>query len=109
MLWPPDVKSQSVGKDSDARKDGRLEEKGAIEDETAEQCLQLNEHKSEQTPGTVKGRGTWRAAVHGVTKSQTHLSYRTTPVKFHIYLIYFTLDHKPHASYLLPSQWLCDI
>ena len=57
----------------------------------------------------AKAREIWHAAVHGVTKSQTHLSYRTTPVKFHIYLIYFTLDHKPHASYLLPSQWLCDI
>ena len=30
-------------------------------------------------------------------------------MKFHMYLIHFTLDQKPYASYLLPSQWLYDI
>ena len=39
-----------------------------------EQHHQLCEHKSEQTPGMVKDRETWHAAVYGVTKSQTHLS-----------------------------------
>ena len=33
ILWPPDVKSQLIGKDSDAGKDWRLEEKGTTEDE----------------------------------------------------------------------------
>ena len=56
ILWPPDPKSQSTRKDSDARKDWRREEKGAIEDEMIEQHCQLNEHKSEQTPGFVKDR-----------------------------------------------------
>ena len=28
ILWPPDAKSQCIGKDSDAGKDGRHEEKG---------------------------------------------------------------------------------
>ena len=35
ILWPPDVKSQLFGKDPDAAKDGRWEEKGATEDEMA--------------------------------------------------------------------------
>ena len=69
-----DAKSQSIGKDSDVRKDWRREEKGAIEGEMVEQHHQLSEHKSEQTPGMVKDRETWHAAVYGVTKSQTHLS-----------------------------------
>ena len=34
ILWPPDVKSQLIGKDPDAGKDRRQEEKGAAEDET---------------------------------------------------------------------------
>ena len=34
----------------------------------------LNEHEFEQTLGDVKDRGTWHAAVHGVTKSQTQLN-----------------------------------
>ena len=33
ILWPPDAKSQLVGKDPDAGKDRRLKEKGATEDE----------------------------------------------------------------------------
>ena len=31
----------------------------------------LNGHEFEQTPGIVKDREAWRAAAHGVTKSQT--------------------------------------
>ena len=33
ILWPPDVKSQLIGKDPDAGKDRRQEEKGTTEDE----------------------------------------------------------------------------
>ena len=33
MLWPPDVKSRLFGKDPDARKDWRQEEKGTTEDD----------------------------------------------------------------------------
>ena len=33
ILWPPDVKSQLIGKDPDAGKDWRREEKGTTEDE----------------------------------------------------------------------------
>ena len=34
ILWPPDAKSWLMGKDPDAGKDWRLEEKGATKDET---------------------------------------------------------------------------
>ena len=33
VLWPPDVKSRLIGKDSDAGKDWRQKEKGAVESE----------------------------------------------------------------------------
>ena len=33
ILWPPDVKSRFIGKDPDAAKDWRQEEKGTTEDE----------------------------------------------------------------------------
>ena len=33
ILWPPDAKSQLIGKDPGAGKDRRQEEKGATEDE----------------------------------------------------------------------------
>ena len=32
ILWPPDVKSQLIGKDPDAEKDRRQEEKGMTEE-----------------------------------------------------------------------------
>ena len=34
----------------------------------------LNGHESEQTPGDLKGREAWHAAVHGASKSWTQLS-----------------------------------
>ena len=33
ILWPPDAKNWLIGKDPDAEKDWRLEEKGMTEDE----------------------------------------------------------------------------
>ena len=42
ILWPPDVKSQLIGKDPDAGKDWRQEEKGTTEDEMAAWYHQLN-------------------------------------------------------------------
>ena len=33
ILWPPDAKSQLIGKDPDAGKDWRQEEKGVAKDE----------------------------------------------------------------------------
>ena len=35
ILWPPDAKSQLIGKDPDAGKDWGQEEKGTTEDEMA--------------------------------------------------------------------------
>ena len=74
ILWPPDEKSWLTGKDPDAGKDRRQEEKGATEDEMVGWYHRLNGHEFKQLPETVKDRKPWCAAVHGVTKSQTWLS-----------------------------------
>ena len=47
ILWPPDVKNWLIGKDSDAGKDWRSEEKGMIEDEMIGWHLRLNGHDFE--------------------------------------------------------------
>ena len=47
ILWPPDVKNWLTGKDPDARKDWRLEEKGMIEDEMIGWHHWLDEHEFE--------------------------------------------------------------
>ena len=36
----------------------------------------LNGHEFEQTPGMVKDREAWRAAVHGVTESDVTLQLK---------------------------------
>ena len=45
ILWPPDVKSQLIGKDSDAGRDWWQEEKGMAEDEMAGWNYQLDGHE----------------------------------------------------------------
>ena len=51
MLWPPDVNSRLIGKDLDARKDWRQEEKGTAEDKMVVWHHWLNGHEFEQAPG----------------------------------------------------------
>ena len=74
QFWLPDVKSLLIGKDPDAGKDGRQEEKGKTEDEMVGWHHPLEGHEFEQAPGVGDGWEAWRAAVHGVAKSQTRLS-----------------------------------
>ena len=57
ILWPPDMKSQLTGKDPDAGKDWRQEEKGIKEDEMVGWHHQLNGHEFEQIPGDGDGQG----------------------------------------------------
>ena len=45
ILWPVDAKNWPIGKDPDAGKDWRQEEKGTTEDEMVGQHHQLNGHK----------------------------------------------------------------
>ena len=44
------------------------------EDEMVGWHHQLDGHEFEQAPGVGDGQEAWRAAVHGVIKSQTRLS-----------------------------------
>ena len=57
ILWPLDAKNWFIGKDPDAGKDWRREEKGSTEDEMVGWHCQLNGHEFEQTPGVGDGHG----------------------------------------------------
>ena len=48
ILWPPDMKNWLTGKDPDAGKDWRQEEKGTTEDEMVGWHHQLDGHEFEQ-------------------------------------------------------------
>ena len=57
ILWPPDVKSQLIGKDPDARRDWGQEEKGMAEDEVVGWHHQLNGHEFKETQRDIDGQG----------------------------------------------------
>ena len=57
ILWLPDAKSQLIGKDPDAGKDWRQEEKVTTEDKMVGWLHQLSGHKSEQALGNGEGQG----------------------------------------------------
>ena len=83
VLWPPDTKSQLIGKDPDAGKD-RRHEKGMTEDEMVggiTDSMEISELWE-----MVKDRAAWCAAVHGVTKCRTQLRDWTTTKRWAIHL-----------------------
>jgi len=57
ILWPPDVKNWLTGKDPDAGKDWRKEEKGMTENEMVGWHHRLNGHEFEKAPGVGDGQG----------------------------------------------------
>ena len=57
ILWPPDLNSWLTGKDCDAGKDWRREEKGTTEDEMVGWHQRLNKNEFEQAPGVGDGQG----------------------------------------------------
>ena len=57
ILWPHDMKNWFIGKDPDAGKDWRWEEKGMREDETFGWHHQHNGHKFESALGVGDGQG----------------------------------------------------
>ena len=72
ILWPSDMKNQLVGKDPDAGKHWRQEER-EIDNERVGWHQWLNGHECEQTPRDCEGQGSCHAAVHGLTKSGRNL------------------------------------
>ena len=57
ILWPPDAKNWLIGKDPDAGKDWRWEEKGTTEDEMAGWHHWLDGREAQWTPGVGDGQG----------------------------------------------------
>ena len=78
ILWPPDANSWLTVKEPDASKDWRQKEKRVTEDEMVGWHHWFNGMNLGKLWELVRDREAWHAAVHGVKKSQTQLSDRTT-------------------------------
>ena len=78
ILWPPDAKNWFIGKDPDAEKDWRQEEKGITEDEMVGWHLQLDEHEFDLALGIGDGQESLECCSPRGRKSRTQLSNWTT-------------------------------
>ena len=94
VLWPPDAKSQLVGKDPSAGKDWSKQRRGQQRMRWFESFTSSMDVNLSKLWKTVKDREAWHAAAHGVAKSRTWLSNWTTICEntllfFHLWWIHF--------------------
>ena len=112
ILWPPDAKNWLVGKDSDAGKDWRQNEKRTKEDEMVGWHHKLNGNDFEQVLGVGDGRGSLACCSPWVAESAmtaTELNwtlYKCVTLWHYLHLQCCTYDgviHLPSARH--PGMW----
>ena len=107
VLWPSHAKSWLIGKDSDARRDWRQEEKGMIEDEMAGWHHWLDGRGSEWTLGDGDGQGglaccdSWGRKESDTTERLNWIDWTETYSNFPFWVSSNELDK--HTAY--HTEW----
>ena len=95
ILWPPDAKSQPIGKDPDTGKVWGREEKGWQKMGCLDSISDSIDMSLSKLWETVKDREAWHTAVYGITKSQTQLiDWTTAKNRYIISLLYLFCNHE---------------
>ena len=85
ILWPPDVRNWLFGKDTDAGKDWRWEEKGTTKDEMVGWHHWLSRHESKQALGDGEGKGSlvccspWCCKESNMTEQLNNITLKGLP------------------------------
>ena len=108
VLWPPDVKSWLIRKDSDAGNDWRQEERGQQRMSWLDSIIDSMDMSVSKLQEMVKDREAWCAAVHGIAKCWTQLSNWTTVSAYIMTLIHiFSLTFISYNSHLSSKIFGC--
>jgi len=96
------VRRTLIGKNPDAGKEWRQEEKGTAEDKIVGWYHQLNGQEFEQAVGVGDEREAWCATVHGVTEHRIWLTELNWSFSYHIFcvLCHRLIDHVSMGLFL---------
>ena len=92
ILLPPNVKSWLIGKDPDAGKDWKQEEKGTAEDEMVGWHHRLDGHEFEHAPGVGNGQGSLECCSPWGCKESDMAEQLNWTVGFKTGILNFLLD-----------------